>query len=110
LAGTGPLPIDRISSCPALLLPLDLIISVCLVLLPFDRMIVRTSTDFGAALRRRRTELRLAQQDIADVIGVNRRVIGQLEAGKDTVQLKIALEAARAVGLDIELRSRGGAG
>jgi DNA-binding XRE family transcriptional regulator len=79
-------------------------------LLPFDRMIARTPTDFGAALRRRRNELHLAQQDVADVIGVNRRVIGQLEAGKDTVQLKIALEAARAVGLDIELRSRGGAG
>lgn len=104
------LPIDRIPSYPAFLLPIDRITSVCLVLLPFDRMIARTPTDFGAALRRRRNELHLAQQDVADVIGVNRRVIGQLEAGKDTVQLKIALEAARAVGLDIELRSRGGAG
>jgi hypothetical protein len=42
-------------------------------------------------------------------MSLNRRVIGRLEAGKDTVQLRIALEAARAVGLDIELRSRGGA-
>jgi DNA-binding XRE family transcriptional regulator len=104
------LPTDRISSYLALLLSIDHINSVCLILLPLDRMIVRTPTDFGAALRRRRNELHLAQQDVADVIGVNRRVIGQLEAGKDTVQLKIALEAARAVGLDIELRSRGGAG
>jgi DNA-binding XRE family transcriptional regulator len=64
---------------------------------------------FGAALRHRRSELRLSQQDVANVIGVNRRVIGQLEAGKGTVQLKIALDAARAVGLDIELRPRGGA-
>lgn len=92
------------------LLPIDRICRICLLLLPFDRMVIRTPTDFGAALRRRRAELHLAQQDVADVIGVNRRVIGQLEAGKDTVQLKIALEAARAVGLDIELCARGGAG
>lgn len=70
---------------------------------------VRTPANFGAALRHRRTELHLSQQEVADVIGVNRRVIGQLEAGKDTVQLKIALDAARAVGLDLELRPRGAA-
>lgn len=68
-----------------------------------------TPTRFGTELRRRRTELRLSQQEIADVIGVNRRVIGELEAGKDTVQLKIALDTARALGLDLELRPRGAA-
>jgi len=72
-------------------------------------MTVGTPANFGTALRHRRTELYLSQQDVADVIGVNRRVIGQLEAGKDTVQLKIALDAARAVGLDLELRPRGAA-
>jgi len=66
-----------------------------------------TPTAFGAALRQRRRELNLAQEDVADVIGVNRRVVGQLEAGKSTVQLRIALEAARAVGLDVELHPRG---
>jgi HTH-type transcriptional regulator / antitoxin HipB len=70
--------------------------------------IVMTAADLGAAIRQRRRELHLAQEDVANVIGVNRRVIGQLESGKDTVQLKIALEAARAVGLDIHLQPRGG--
>jgi len=69
---------------------------------------VMTAAEFGAVLRRRRRELSLAQEDVANVIGVNRRVIGELESGKDTVQLKIALEAARAVGLDIHLQPRGG--
>jgi HTH-type transcriptional regulator/antitoxin HipB len=69
--------------------------------------LVDTPAAFGAALRQRRRELNLAQEDVADVIGVNRRVIGQLEAGKRTVQLQIALEAARAVGLDIQLQPRG---
>lgn len=69
--------------------------------------IVMTAADLGAAIRQRRRELNLAQEDVANVIGVNRRVIGQLESGKETVQLKIALEAARAVGLDIHLQPRG---
>ncbi|MGD1058860.1 MAG: helix-turn-helix domain-containing protein [Solirubrobacteraceae bacterium] len=68
---------------------------------------VMTASDLGAAIRQRRRELNLAQEDVANVIGVNRRVIGQLESGKETVQLKIALEAARAVGLDIDLQARG---
>lgn len=62
--------------------------------------------DFGALLRARRSELRLSQSDVADVIGVNRRVLGELEGGKSTVRLGIAMEAARAVGLDIELVPR----
>lgn len=40
-------------------------------------------------------------------IGVNRKVIGQLERGKDTVQIDIAFHAARAIGLDLAIRRRG---
>lgn len=79
-----------------------------LLQLQIDHMTrVMTASDLGAAIRQRRRELNLAQEDVANVIGVNRRVIGQLESGKETVQLKIALEAARAVGLDIDLQARG---
>jgi len=60
----------------------------------------------GAQLRSRRRELGLSQEDVAAVIGVNRRVIGELEHGKPTVQLQIALEVSRALGLDLELRRR----
>jgi HTH-type transcriptional regulator / antitoxin HipB len=79
-----------------------------LVLLPIDPMIVRTSIDLGNALRARRRELGLAQEEISGVVGVNRRVIGELERGKGTVQLQIAMEVARVLGLDIELEPRGG--
>jgi DNA-binding XRE family transcriptional regulator len=75
--------------------------------LPIDHMIVRTSIDLGNALRARRRELDLTQEEIAGVIGVNRRVIGELEGGKGTVQLRIAMEVARVLGLDIELEPRG---
>ena len=70
-------------------------------------MIVRTSIELGNALRARRRELGLAQEEISSVIGVNRRVIGELERGKGTVQLQIAMEVARVLGLDIELEPRG---
>ncbi|MGD0452338.1 MAG: helix-turn-helix domain-containing protein [Solirubrobacteraceae bacterium] len=69
-------------------------------------MMIRTSIELGNALRARRRELNLTQEDVANVIGVNRRVIGELERGKGTVQLQIAMEAARALGLDIELAPR----
>jgi HTH-type transcriptional regulator/antitoxin HipB len=90
------------------MLPIDRARGHYLVSLPIDHMgRVMTAADLGAAIRHRRRELNLAQEDVANVIGVNRRVIGELESGKDTVQLKIALEAARAVGLDINLQPRG---
>jgi HTH-type transcriptional regulator/antitoxin HipB len=61
----------------------------------------------GAAIRARRRILKITQDDLALSIGVNRKVIGELEGGKETVQLDIALGAARAVGLDVGVEERG---
>ncbi len=61
----------------------------------------------GAAIRAQRRTLKITQDDLALSIGVNRKVIGQLEGGKETVQLDIALRAARAVGLDVGVEERG---
>ena len=69
-------------------------------------MRIESPTELGQVVRTRRRELSLTQQALADVIGVNRRVVGELERGKGTVRLEIALEASRALGLDIELRTR----
>lgn len=63
----------------------------------------------GAAIRRRRRELKITQDDLALSIGVNRKVIGQLEGGKETVRLDIALKAARALGLNVGVETRGAA-
>jgi DNA-binding XRE family transcriptional regulator len=62
--------------------------------------------EFGQRIRERRKRLALSQGALADVVGVNRRVIGELERGKSSVQLGIALRVAEAVGLDVELRER----
>lgn len=70
-------------------------------------MTVLNSHQFGDEIRIRRRGLNLSQDQLAEVIGVNRRVIGELERGKGSVRLEIALAAARAVGLDVDLRRRG---
>lgn len=66
-----------------------------------------TPSALGAALRKRRRQLKLSQDELALSIGVNRKVIGQLEGGKETVRLEIALNAARALGLNVGVEARG---
>lgn len=49
----------------------------------------------------------ITQDGLAASIGVSRRVIGQMENGKETVHVGIVLRAARAVGLDVGVEPRG---
>lgn len=70
-------------------------------------MKISRASDFGYLVRERRHELGITQDALADVIGVNRRVIGELERGKTTVRLQIVLDVARALGLDVHLDPRG---
>lgn len=68
---------------------------------------IHSSEQLGRAIRERRRELRLTQQRVADLTGVNRVVVGQLEHGKSTVQLRIVLLVVQVLGMDFELRRRG---
>lgn len=76
-------------------------------MLPNDAIKTTNAAALGQAIRARRRESGVTQQQLADVIGVNRRVVGELENGKPTVQLAIALAAVRATGLDLKLHRRG---
>jgi DNA-binding XRE family transcriptional regulator len=69
-------------------------------------MIVNSTEELGQRLRERRLALALTQDQVAGIVGVNRRVLGELERGKSTVRLGIALEVARVLGLDIDLTPR----
>jgi len=66
-----------------------------------------TSGRLGAAIRERRRRLGITQDDLGASIGVNRKVIGQLENGKETVHVGIVLRAAGAVGLNVGVEPRG---
>lgn len=68
---------------------------------------IHSPEQLGQAIRTRRRELHLTQQTVADLTGINRVVVGQLEHGKSTVQLRIALLVAQVLGMDFELRVRG---
>ena len=59
-----------------------------------------------AALRARRAELQLSQEQVAEVTGLNRRVIGELKRGTISPRFATVLAIASALGLDLELRAR----
>jgi y4mF family transcriptional regulator len=60
----------------------------------------------GAAVRTRRRDLGLTQEEVAGVAQTGVRFIGELEAGKPTVQLAEMLRVLGALGLDLELNDR----
>jgi len=63
---------------------------------------------FAAAVRLRRRQLRLHQDELADLAGVSERFVYALESGKQSVQLDKVVAVLRALGLHLQLH-RGGA-
>jgi transcriptional regulator with XRE-family HTH domain len=62
------------------------------------RRAAEISQTFGAAIKRRRTALRITQDDLALATGVGRRFIIDLESGKPTAQLGRGLLVAERLG------------
>lgn len=62
--------------------------------------------EIGAEIRRRRRRLRLTQQDVADLAGVNRRLVSEVERGRAAVTLRRLIAICEAVGLDLACRPR----
>lgn len=63
---------------------------------------------FATAVRSRRRQLRLRQDEVADLAGVSERFVYALENGKHSVQLDKVVAVLSALGLHLELH-RGGA-
>ena len=61
----------------------------------------RLARRFGDGLRKRRREIGYTQEDLASMIGANRRFISELERGKGTSYLGPSLAAAEVLGVDI---------
>ncbi|MDY5786203.1 MULTISPECIES: type II toxin-antitoxin system Y4mF family antitoxin [unclassified Corynebacterium] len=60
--------------------------------------------DLATAVRTRRRELKLTQEELADLAQVAERTVRAIEAGKQTVQLDKALQVLRAVGLEFAVQ------
>lgn len=65
-------------------------------------MQVKTSQDIGALIRDQRNKHALTQQQLAAQVGVSRLWIVQLEKGKPTAQLGLALRALKALGVSLD--------
>ncbi|MGN7253141.1 type II toxin-antitoxin system Y4mF family antitoxin [Arthrobacter sp. SAFR-014] len=64
------------------------------------------TTQLAAAVRARRADLRLSQQDLADMAGVSERFVRFVEQGKPSLRLDTLLALLETLGLELELGTR----
>lgn len=67
---------------------------------------IDNAATLGRTIRARRTSLGFSQQRIADLAGVGRRFISELEAGKPSLEFDRVLHCCAALGIDLFARSR----
>jgi y4mF family transcriptional regulator len=67
---------------------------------------VATVTDLGVLVRQARQAMGLSQQDFADLAGLGRRFVSELESGKPTLEFGRVLIACSAAGIDIMAKVR----
>lgn len=67
---------------------------------------IQDPVGLGTAIRKRRADLRLTQEDLAAVARITPRLLGELERGKATAQLDGVLRVLAALGLDLYVRTR----
>lgn len=60
----------------------------------------------GAAIRDRRRELKLTQEQVAGIARTGPRFVGDLESGKPTVRLAEVFRVLGALGLDVSIDRR----
>lgn len=68
---------------------------------------IRTANDFGAIVRAERKRRGYTQTDLAEFSGVGINFVSQLERGKETAELGLALRVMATLGLDLETVPRG---
>jgi len=68
-----------------------------------------TALSLGQAIRRRRVAAGLTQRQLAAACGVGERFIIELEKGKESCRLGLALRVADAIGLVLEVDTSAGA-
>jgi HTH-type transcriptional regulator/antitoxin HipB len=72
------------------------------------RQVVRSSVDVGDIARRQRQLLGLKQEDVSGLANTGNRFIVDLERGKPTLQLQMALEVLDLLGLEVVVQAKSG--
>lgn len=67
---------------------------------------IRTVAELGTLVRAARRRLHLSQQRFADLAGVGRRFVSELECGKSTLEAGLVLSCCQTAGIDILARPR----
>lgn len=62
--------------------------------------------ELGAHIKRRRKQVGLNQQQLADEAGVGLVFVSQIENGKETAQAGLVLKLLEALGLEVVVRER----
>lgn len=68
-------------------------------------MQVRTTKDLGAAIRDRRKKKGLDQGALAELVGVSRRWVNEVEQGKPRAEVSLILKTLDALGLAVDVRA-----
>jgi len=67
---------------------------------------IQSASDLGLEVRRVRKKMEMTQQKFADLAGVGRRFISELESGKPTLEFNRVMKVCQAAGIDILASSR----
>jgi y4mF family transcriptional regulator len=67
---------------------------------------IKSIAELGSLVKAARRRLHLPQQRFADLAGVGRRFVSELEAGKPTLEADRVLRCCLAAGIDILARPR----
>jgi y4mF family transcriptional regulator len=67
---------------------------------------VLDSKSFGLLIRTERKAQKLTQEQLAGLTGVGVRFVRELEAGKESCQIGLALQVAASLGLTVSIGSR----
>lgn len=70
---------------------------------------IRDAADLGQLVRLRRKQLQLTQAELAEVAGVGKRFLSELERGKPTAEISKVLQVLSVLGLDLQVAARPGA-
>lgn len=68
---------------------------------------VDNSAELGMLVRQRRKMAGLTLKEAAGMAGVGVRFLSELERGKPTLQMRLALEVLQLFGLELHVRARG---
>lgn len=72
----------------------------------FSSQTIATAREIGEAIRLRRKDLGLTQQDLAEKSGTRERFISEVERGKETAEVGKILDLLDALGLEAKISIR----